>query len=90
LSKVEIVKVLLDFGANPNESIDNKGNTSLHEAVRLMNHSKQKSHIQQIVQLLLEKGADPLKTNELGKNAYTIADKCSEELEQMYQKVKNK
>jgi ankyrin repeat protein len=42
-----------------------------------MNHSKQKSHIQQIVQYLLEKGADPLKTNELGKNAYTIADKCS-------------
>jgi hypothetical protein len=42
-----------------------------------MNHSKQKSHIHQIVQFLFEKGADPMKTNDLGKNAYSIADKCS-------------
>lgn len=27
--KVEIVRALLDFGANPNEPIDEKGNTAL-------------------------------------------------------------
>lgn len=55
-----------------------------------MNHSKQKSHIQQIVQYMLEKGGDPLKINEQGKNAIMIADKCTEEFEQICEKVRNK
>lgn len=77
--KVDIVKALLDFKANPNEVIDEKGNTPLHEAVRLLNNTKQKSHIQQIVQLLLDNGADPLICNNQNKNAYALADKFSRE-----------
>lgn len=41
-----------------------------------MNNSKQKSHFQQIVQTLLDNGADPNQLNSQGKNAYYFADKC--------------
>lgn len=41
-----------------------------------MNNLKQKSHYQQIVQALLDNGADPNQTNAQGKNAYNLADKC--------------
>jgi len=47
----------------------------------LLNNTKQKSHIQQIVQLLLDNGADPLKFNNQNKNAYALADKFLREFE---------
>ena len=47
---VEIVKILLERGANPNAE-DDAGRTPLHDAAF-------KGHVE-IVKLLLERGADP-------------------------------
>lgn len=66
--RIEIIKTLLDLGADPNEKLTDNGNTPLHEAVKMMK-SKFTQNNQQVVQYLLEKGADPTIKNQQNKTA---------------------
>ena len=62
------------------------GNTPLHEAVKLMK-SKCTQNIQQIIQYLLEKGADPTKENKKRRNALQASEKQEDTLRMIIEKV---
>lgn len=68
--KVQIVRLLLAFRANPNRTVDLSGHTLLHEATRRGNP--------EIVELLLSKGADPNCMTRDGKKALSYAYDRSE------------
>jgi ankyrin repeat protein len=61
------VRSLLNIGADPNEKLADNGNTPLHEAVKVMK-SKITQNNKEIVQCLLEKGADASIKNNQNKN----------------------
>lgn len=77
--KQELVKTLLDFGADPNEKISDNGNTPIYEAVKLMKSRCTEAN-KQIVKYLLEKGADPHIRNNQKKNAIEVAEKYEQQV----------
>ena len=62
---IEIVKMLLDSGANPNIKNDEDGNTALTDA--------SENGYYEIVQMLLDSGADPNIKNKFGVTSYEYA-----------------
>lgn len=68
--KVQVVRLLLAFRANPNRTVDLAGHTLLHEATRRGSP--------EIVELLLAKGADPNRKTRDGKKALYYAYDRSE------------
>ncbi len=70
--KVEIVKLLLDFGANPNWQVPDTGNSSLHDAVKQFK-TKFSKVTAEIIRLLLLKGGDSLVKNNQSKTVYDYA-----------------
>ena len=68
--KVQIVRLLLAYGANPNRTVDLMGDTLLHEATMRGNP--------EMVELLLAKGADPDRQRRDGKKALYYAYDRSE------------
>ena len=67
--QAEIVKALLDVGANPN-AVDREGNTVLIRAAA-SKHSWEESR-KPLIHFLLEKGADPASTNGHGVTALML------------------
>ena len=61
----EVVDVLLNAGANPNEE-EYDGDTPLHKAVRRVH--------KEVIQTLMEGGADPRKENKYGYTPIDVAD----------------
>ena len=72
-NKIDTVRVLLDHGADIN-AIGRYGDTPLTLAVQRL-----PSHSENVIQLLLERGADPMIANESGRTALDfVTDKGSE------------
>jgi ankyrin repeat protein len=63
--EIELIRILLENGADPNEKSDYNGGTSLHIAVIKDN--------EEIVKLLLEFGANPNEQNRFGHTPLHIA-----------------
>lgn len=81
-TKVELVKLLLEKGADPNWQVPDTGNTALHDAVKLFK-SKTSRAMSEIIRLLLTYGGDSLKKNKQQKTVYDYAEKSLNE----YQKI---
>ena len=64
-----MVKVLLEAGADPNWHVPDTGNTSLHDAVKLLKSRPLKT-MSEIIRLLLMKGGDSLQKNKQQKTVY--------------------
>lgn len=70
--KLELVKLLLEAGADPNWQVPDTGNTSLHDALKQLKLKPSKV-IVEIIRLLLMKGGDSnIKNNQL-KTVYDYA-----------------
>jgi ankyrin repeat protein len=80
--KVELVKLLLEAGADPNWQVPDTGNTSLHDAVKQLK-SKLSKAMSEIIRLLLLKGGDSLRKNKQQKTVYEYAEKALPD----YQKI---
>lgn len=72
-SKVDIIKLLLEFKADPNWQVPDTGNTALHDAVKLMK-SKASQINKEIIRLLLMYGGDSTKKNKQQKTVYDYAE----------------
>jgi ankyrin repeat protein len=72
--KVEVVKLLLEAGADPNWQVPDTGNTPLHDALKQLK-LKMSKMMMEIVRLLLLKGADSTIRNKQQKTAHDYAEK---------------
>ncbi|MDN3503949.1 MAG: hypothetical protein P0S95_00035 [Rhabdochlamydiaceae bacterium] len=63
-------KMLLQYGYMNLDKRNSNGNTVLHEAVQVLPESRIK-HLK--IAMLLEKGADPFATNDLGETPFDVA-----------------
>ena len=70
--KIELVKLLLEYGADPNWQVPDTGNTSLHDAVKQLK-SKFSKNMSEIIKLLLLKGGDSMIKNKQQKTVYDYA-----------------
>ena len=85
--KVQLVKLLLDAGADPNWKVPDTGNTSLHDAVKQMKNKMSKMWVE-IVRLLLLKGGDSCIKNKQMKTVYDYAEKALPEYKKIETEVK--
>jgi len=80
--KLELVKLLLDAGADPNWQVPDTGNTSLHDAVKQLK-LKMSKIMAEIIRLLLVRGGDSWIKNNQQKTVYDYAEKALPD----YQKI---
>ena len=85
--KVEVVKLLLDAGGDPNYQVPDTGNTPLHDAVKQLK-LKMSKMMMEIIRLLLLKGADSSIKNNQQKNVYDYAEKVLTEFKKVEDEVK--
>ena len=80
--RVELVKILLDAGADPNWQVPDTGNTSLHDAVKQFKVKNSKA-MNEIIRMLLMKGGDSSIKNKQQKTVYDFADKALEDYKKL-------
>ena len=85
--KVEVVKLLLEVGGDPNYQVPDTGNTPLHDAVKQLK-LKMSKMMMEIIRLLLMKGADSSIKNNQQKNVYDYAEKVLNDFKRAEDEVK--
>ena len=86
-SKIELVKLLLEFKADPNWQVPDTGNTALHDAVKQLKNKVSQAN-REIIRLILWHGGDRMRKNKQQKTVYEYAEKALEELQNIEKKVK--
>lgn len=72
---MELVKLLLEAGADANWQVPDTGNSPLHDAVKQLKMKVSKA-MSEIIRLLLLHGGDSTKKNKQQKTVYDYAEKA--------------